>query len=445
MKPSSVFGNCSLPGDLADRPEMHAFQRRILATCTEVPQAAKHASVAPRWFSAISSRWRAITVPSIRLGVRTVTVFVVLTLWSLVAHGGAKFATYNVGLAHGFVPLAKERLSHLTNALASSSADVLCLQEVWTKKDRESVAQALQASFPHLYATPIEVVRSDKRPVCTPGDIYFGKDKIVKCIMSKCGDVDGSDFSQCVLESCATALDKLKKRKPQCLTALMAQVDKSMWLGILTVLNPFIRASLFAYKGSNGLMLFSKHPLEDVELFDMTDVSTLNRRAALTANVQVDGRRYQALCTHPTPEHSTIPYTGDSGSWGEENKIQLTRLIESVSETGPSILMGDFNCGLASLEHGLDGELEDSCRLPLEAGFLDHLADHNPECTYCSSEYNNLNEGKDKSKLIDHIYVKGASVVSSEVVYKEKVTVTKKGEELSTNLSDHFGVLIEIE
>ena len=136
-----------------------------------------------------------------------------LSLWSLAGYTGAKFATYNLGLAHGFVPLAAERLPHLADALAASPADVLCLQEVWTKKDRRYVAEALQTLFPHQFSVPIQSLKSDKRPACLPWNL-FGKGKFVSCMNANCKKLEGDEFTQCILNTCATAMDNLKQKKP---------------------------------------------------------------------------------------------------------------------------------------------------------------------------------------------------------------------------------------
>lgn len=362
----------------------------------------------------------------------------------LAGHTEVTFATYNLALAHGFVPLAKERLPHLANTLATFPTDVLCLQEVWIEQDRQFITEALQSSFPYQFVTPIENIKSDKRPACLPWGL-FGKGKFVSCMNSNCKKLKGDEFTQCILQTCGTALDNLKYKKRQCATALMAQVGKSPLNALLTVLNPFIRANLFAYKGSNGLMLLSKHPLKKKSFLDMTDISTLNRRGALEANVKVNDSHYQVLCTHLTSRHPDVPYTGNLKSWGEENKTQFLRLLEKTSKKTPVILMGDFNCGLGSSKDALDPELENSCRLPLSHGFKDPLAENNPQCTYCSSAINTLNKDINKNELIDHIYIKGASALSSEVVFKEQITIqTEQGDEQLSNLSDHFGVRVKV-
>lgn len=370
--------------------------------------------------------------------------FFIFIFWPLASHTDATFTTYNLGLAHGFVPLAKERLPHLANTLATFPTDVLCLQEVWTEQDRQFITEALQSSFPYQFLTPIENIKSNKRPACLPWNL-FGKGKFVSCMNSNCKKLKGDEFTQCILQTCGTALDNLKYKKRQCATALMAQVGKSPVNALLTVLNPFVRANLFAYNGSNGLMLLSKHPLAKTHFFDMTDISTLNRRGALKANIEINNHPYQVLCTHLTSRHPDVPYTGNLKSWGEENKTQFLRLLEKTSDKIPMLLMGDFNCGLGSSQFALDVELENSCRLPLSHGFKDPLAENKPQCTYCSETLNTLNKGIGKNELIDHIYIKGALALSSEVVFKEKITVqTETGDKQFSNLSDHFGVRVKV-
>jgi exonuclease III len=78
-------------------------------------------------------------------------IFVILALLitSSVFGKGLKVTTYNAGLAYTFVPLAKERFPEVVKALKKHDSDVLCLQEVWTKKDRKKLMKALQNEYPH--------------------------------------------------------------------------------------------------------------------------------------------------------------------------------------------------------------------------------------------------------------------------------------------------------
>ena len=53
-------------------------------------------------------------------------LFITLCVFSHIALSKSVM-TYNVGLAHTFVPLAKERLPHIMDALKREQGDVVCL------------------------------------------------------------------------------------------------------------------------------------------------------------------------------------------------------------------------------------------------------------------------------------------------------------------------------
>jgi hypothetical protein len=49
----------------------------------------------------------------------------------------ASFATYNAGLARGFVDYAGARTQPVADAVARLDSDVVCLQEVWLYEDEQ--------------------------------------------------------------------------------------------------------------------------------------------------------------------------------------------------------------------------------------------------------------------------------------------------------------------
>lgn len=339
--------------------------------------------------------------------------------------------TYNVGLAHTFVAHAKERLPQIIDALKEHQTDVLCLQEVWTKKDRKKIAQELEDLFAQKYFTKISNLREGRRPTCKVKEL-FGEGKFVSCMQSQCKGLDGDEFTDCILEKCGNALNELKQTNRQCATALMAQVGKNTLLGMLTILNPFARAGLFAYKGSDGLMLFSRYPIKEKSLEDYSSISTLNRRRALKATLDVDGKDLTVYCAHLSADLSrTVPYTGKFESWASENEAQVTSLMNAASATtNQTIVMGDFNCGFAAA--GVDPELETNCQALKQPEFTSVVTS---ECTFCQE--NLLNSEENKSVAIDHILVKGVELLESRVHFKTPIEL-KDGER--TNLSDHYGV-----
>ena len=371
-------------------------------------------------------------------------LIVLFTLTNLYAKDSLDVITYNLGLAHTFVPLAKERLPYLVEALKKSQADVLCLQEVWTKKDQKKILKGLKDIYPYSFKTQIKNVKSKRRPTCKVKEI-FGEGKFVGCMQTQCKNLDGDEFTDCIIERCGDSLSNLKNENRECATSLMAQVGKSTLAGMITILNPLKRAGLFAYKGSNGLMLFSKYPMEAESYQDFKDISTLNKRGALVADIETPKGLLNVMCTHIAADLSkTVPYTGVFENWGEENYIQFEKLIQKASgDNTPTVLMGDFNCGPSLPARGVSGELEANCNQINSTKFSNTLLDKGGDCTFCAS--NSLNDGEEASYMIDHIYVKGLKVNQAEILFKDPISVKSEGEAIKTNLSDHFGVKANIQ
>lgn len=352
--------------------------------------------------------------------------------------------TYNLGLAHTFVPLAEERLPKIIEALKTEKADVMCFQEVWNKSDRKELVKSLKKEFPFSFLTKIKNVKSEALPTCKISEI-FGEGKFVACMQNNCSGKEGDEFTDCIINTCGPALRSLKEENRECATSLMAQVGKSSLMAMLTILNPFKRAGLYAYKGSNGLVMMSKYPLKNTHFYDLTKMSTLNRRGALVADVDVNGKTIKVACAHIAADlEKTVPYTGVFKSWVEENTVQFKTLLDDIgSSTSPAILLGDFNCSIKNEAAGIEGEAESSCRQIFSSKFSAPAMEDHPECTYCKS--NTLTDEDDHDVLIDHIFLKDLTMESSEVVYKELVTLKIKGEgEVESNLSDHFGVRMTI-
>jgi hypothetical protein len=57
--------------------------------------------------------------------------------------------TFNVALAGAFIPFEAARRPYISEAIAASDADILCLQEVWDQSDKVAIRDAAAAAFPH--------------------------------------------------------------------------------------------------------------------------------------------------------------------------------------------------------------------------------------------------------------------------------------------------------
>lgn len=352
---------------------------------------------------------------------------------------GLRVETFNLGAARGFVDHARERFPLALQKLAPAEADILCLQEVWHPDDRAELARALGKKYPHIFKTAVVQTPTARRPSCKPWEI-FGEGKFVSCMNNQCGDVSGDAFTDCIIEKCGQSLDRLKRDNRECASALMAKVGKNPILAILQLINPFYRSGLFAYDGSDGLILLSKLPLRDKKLVDLSDISTLNRRRALSAEISYKDKPVRILCGHLSSKLN-VPYTGTFEGWEEENMAQTNRLIEETENDERAILMGDFNCGLASEDGSVQAELPEACRL-LGGSFSDPLSEINA-CTYCSS--NALIPHDNGDLAIDHIFLKGLSANKAAITRKEKVFIKSGKETIETNLSDHYGFEVTID
>lgn len=348
--------------------------------------------------------------------------------------------TWNVGLAHGFVDHASARLPAIVDAIESADADVLCLQEAWEPKDRTALLSALRGTYPNAHLTTVEQKKASQAPVCKKKDL-FGDGNFVSCMTGECGDLTGDAKTDCIIDECGPALESLKSSKPECANALMAQVGKSSISALWNVIRPWRPTGLYAYGGSDGLVMVSKLPLANTRVVDFTDISTLNRRRALAAEVDVSGTPVTVACTHLTADLSGIaPYPGAFPSWADENLAQVDRLIEKLGTSGPTVALGDFNCGLDDEALGIKGELAESCLAIEGAGYADPAREVWPECTWCADNLLNLDGGEHHNALIDHAYVRGLTPVEGGSRYTQQVTVDTKADGLKkTNLSDHMG------
>ncbi|MFT5682436.1 MAG: endonuclease/exonuclease/phosphatase family metal-dependent hydrolase [Myxococcota bacterium] len=347
--------------------------------------------------------------------------------------------TYNVGLAHGFVDYGVERLPGIIAAIQDSDADVVCLQEAWEDDDREDIEDAVSALFPHTQYTATTQRKADASPACRRGEL-FGEGRFVSCMQTDCAGTSGDDRTDCIIEQCGPVLDALKTENPQCANALMAQVGKSAPMALWTILRPIRKAGLYAYGGSNGLMLLSRQPLSDAGVLDLSDIATLNRRQALYVDVPLAEGTARVYCTHLSADLSEIaPYPGPFASWGEENAAQIDALLAHAAGLEHVALVGDFNCGMDG--DGLVGELSESCQAVLDADYLDPVVTLSGQCTWCRDNLLNADDGEENEALIDHVFTRGLTPTAATRAYTQTLDI---GDGVTTSLSDHYGYRVTV-
>jgi endonuclease/exonuclease/phosphatase family metal-dependent hydrolase len=379
--------------------------------------------------------------------------------------------SFNVGLAGAFIPFEAERRAAMGPALANNPADVICLQEVWREEDKDAIATAVRARFPHVarvahdLSTPITaeidpmcpVPPTPTTPPCGTPALRMALDEGLRCLSSNCSTRPNDEQGQTTSTACAqqrcigqvTALvTSTESDALRCYGCLASALPTESFASIRTLCSSNPNAGL-AFNGRNGLMILSRYPLSEVETLVIP--GTWNRRTITRATATLPGnRRVKVYCNHLTAVFDDIafPYTGRHGcgevgraGWATEQRAQGQRLVRWVNETAgttPTVILGDFNTGPAS--PGVSAEVEEHFDYLRMQFVLAVPPGYRPACTFCPD--NTLNGMRTEPVWIDHIFVKNipaSAVRSFERTYTE-ASVQVPSAPGRVHLSDHYGV-----
>ncbi|HEU4406109.1 MAG TPA: endonuclease/exonuclease/phosphatase family protein [Polyangiaceae bacterium] len=359
--------------------------------------------------------------------------------------GPFRIATFNAGLAVGYLPYAEERAPLVVDALARAPADLLCVQEFWLEAHWQALRTAAAPRFPHAYRLP-PAAGAAAGPTCSRAELA----PLVACARQHCGGAGPGGLGGCVLQHCAEGARHMSADCLNCLirnpvggletiTAACSAPDPP---GPVARAAPAPRpgAEVFAYGGSFGTGLLSREPLleTDALVFD----ATLNPRAALYARLRPASLGdLHVVCTHLTPALSA-PL--GRGSPTAEQRAQVERLLawidQKARDGAPVALVGDLNAGPRA--GGADALLPQHYAKLLGAGFRNpYAARPDARCTFCPS--NPLNGGgPGRGALIDHVLLRGyAGGASVEPFLREPVELEVGGRKLLRAYSDHYGLV----
>jgi endonuclease/exonuclease/phosphatase family metal-dependent hydrolase len=345
-----------------------------------------------------------------------------------------EFQTYNMGLAHGAVALAEERIDPLVAAMSESNADVLCLQEVWTDDDAEAIADAVAGQYPYSFRQKTKNDSSDWF-ACTPGqwdDLY----SLNSCVSEKCKP-QGISMFECIKqdpEARGQCADEYEPITDSCKLCLSANATNPLTCALW-------KAPLFANDGRNGLMLISKHEIHNPEYIPFE--TYVIKRGVLAADVA----GFHVQCTHLTADLGSVPYPAESsfGSWKEEHMASLQAMADDAGGEC-TVLFGDLNTGPAS--EGVDAELPENFDALLDLGYVDGWTDEQV-CTHCGENplvCSNMERCGGHSSRIDHVLLMNCADdynMSYMRVYDQEIQVRDKdGATHDTRLSDHYGLSV---
>jgi len=351
----------------------------------------------------------------------------------------AVVATYNIGLATGFVDYAAQRRPQVVTLLAGLDADLVCLQEVWTQDDVDAVIAGTTDAFPYHHYEYIED-HTLGPPAC--------EDELLAtlrtCVEAECGDVPSGELGGCVLDKCNAQFFATSAACQGCLAAKIGQ-------DFDTILTACTEASeLYTYSGANGLLMLSKVPLSNLTHAKLD--SSLTQRSVLGASATLPKLgAVDFFCTHIAADLTgSITYNGDYESFEGENIHQIgeiTAFIDTNATAGATpILAGDFNSG-PEVAPDITAELPSGSYAVLtQAGWTSLSVGDAPVCSYCAD--NRLIADTHASTLIDHVFVKGLSGAFDATATRigtESISVDDNGTAVETNPSDHYGFRVQLD
>lgn len=344
-------------------------------------------------------------------------------------------ATFNTGLARGYVLYASERSTLIGQAVSDLGVDILCLQEVWRPADVTAIQQGALAKLPESFFLEPLTEEGIAGASCTEED----RAPLEICARKNC-PVPADELANCVLKLCNAEFNAVT---PPCQACLVRNVGEEL---DAMIENCTTMSGSYSYNGSFGIGLLSKRKLEDRDHLVLD--STGNRRAILYATVNTAGfGKVHLFCTHLTSIFTAIDYTGTQGSWKQEQFNQMGWLIDFMDSkvVGDELvlLMGDLNSGPAG--EGFAGEAEENFQILANA--MDpspYLSGPSPACTFC--EDNTLvQEDKDRGIVVDHIlYRNFPGQASAQRILDAPISLQYRGETLSTFLSDHYGLKVTL-
>lgn len=350
--------------------------------------------------------------------------------------------TFNVGLAFGYVEDASGRVEPTIAAINDSDADILCVQELWTNQGEmamwtqeviERVLTGTEGTYGHQYWLRTESPDDAEPSGCTIEEAQPLED----CAVAACGDISPENIADCVLDSCGDEFNAVSSGCQSCMVS-----NLGMPLDDIITACKGVATDGIVYDGHNGLAVLSRHPLTTTEHLAME--YALTARSVLHVRAEPElGDAVDVYCTHLASDLSqtlAYPEGGAYGSYAEENAAQTTAMLDFVQDTASEdtvVLMGDFN-------HG-PGELPDNYQQVLDAGYADPIADAGVSCSFCGDN-TLLGGATDVDDLIDHIYVQTTGMVeSASIVFDQVVEIMRAdGSSGSSNLSDHYGVRVEL-
>lgn len=209
------------------------------------------------------------------------------------------------------------------------------------------------------------------------------------------------------------------------------------------------------WKLNNGLMLFSKYPLSELQGISQTDKGPLDEkfladRSLLAAVIETNGKRISIVNVHLTSGGTLYDNNDPNVQAHRSNQIKKSVELVRSFNTDYQIVLGDMNSGPDYSEVNYSQFVGQ--------GYVDVYKTLNPNrpitesSTWDGGNYLNSMRGlgysdKDQHR-IDHIFIsealnKTVSLIEAKRIFdKSEVQIT---DDLTVPLSDHYGVMVKMD
>ncbi len=373
------------------------------------------------------------------------------------------FTTFNARMGDD-LPHKELRREKLLDTLRELDTDIVCIQEIFEKKDIKAVKDFLgsdENSEKYKYSWNLITDNEDVEAIpaaCSQSDIA----PIGLCILMNCMGSGGLD-PICIATEC---LGEIMALPADCRNCLLSEIG-----GIISgegdIMEILMKCTVsqkveYKYSGNNGVMLLSKYPLKDRNFVSLSSSGV--SRAAIYATLgkmesyDSDGnlRVYepkpgvgdvQIICTGLSKPLEGEDYDGPFGSWQQEQMIQVSEILqlEVNEDVVQRVILGDFAGNIA-------GGINIRERNPgpvsyiLNEGWYDpyfdvHRDDEIP-CTVCPE--NPLVDEIEPGFVPDHIFFrnrKGYKFKTERLLINKFVHLDFEArEKIKFSISDHYAV-----
>ncbi|XP_056004740.1 uncharacterized protein LOC125660253 [Ostrea edulis] len=343
-----------------------------------------------------------------------------------------KLLTYNAGLLET-IPYKQERGDYIAANIGQSDPDIICLQEVWLRKDVEFILSINQFRYPYF----LSGVHKETRPkILTPCSNISLISVMFKLVANGCTSrTTPGQKAQCVVEKTG-AMDLPQK----CISCLAVSATGGFKFTNL------LQDCVLTSEGEvnlPGVLVLSKRPMINPQVkYFMPAIKKTVYRGYIHFQDEKVG---DIACTHLTAnlgfQYIEPNLQSIFQSYEDQNFFETVTMEIDLKSASRVVIMGDLNFGGGIPQRNIKEEFGKSYHHLMISGYHSPYVDNVGLCTYCGNnalavtQYDLTNtESDQESSIIDHIFVRGISVVYSQRVFTEFVPG------LPFTPSDHFGV-----